>query len=309
MPKTTPMHHFDEADTARLLPYDRLVTSLRATMLDYADGRIVSPERLVVPLQDGAVMLSMPATAADLAMHKLVNVCPKNGPLGLSTIHGQVTAYHAATGVPLFMLDGPTVTGRRTAAVTLLGIDTILGRAPTHVLLIGTGKQAGHHVEALNARYPSAKIAVLGSKPEKARAFCASFGGLSNPIGALDSNVIPESVDVVIATTTSRAPVYRLPAMEGRLVIGVGAFTPEMAEISPATVQGSTVFVDDLAGAKHEAGDLIQAGIDWSGVRALAALLKPGATRSFDRPVLFKSVGCAAWDLAACRVVREMLGR
>ena len=91
-------------------------------MLDYAGGRIVSPERMVVPLAEGAVMLSMPASAADLAMHKLVNVCPRNRALGLPTIHGQVTAFDASTGVPQFMLDGPTVTGRRTAAVTMLGI-------------------------------------------------------------------------------------------------------------------------------------------------------------------------------------------
>ena len=38
-------------------------------------------------------MLSMPASAADIAIHKLVNVCPGNGALGLPTIHGQVSAY------------------------------------------------------------------------------------------------------------------------------------------------------------------------------------------------------------------------
>jgi 1-piperideine-2-carboxylate/1-pyrroline-2-carboxylate reductase [NAD(P)H] len=249
-------------------------------------------------------MLSMPATANDLAMHKLVNVCPKNGALGLPTIHGQVTAYDAATGVPLFMLDGPTVTGRRTAAVTMVGIQAFLGRAPEHVLVIGTGKQAAHHVQALHDLFGSARITVQGSRPARAQAFCAEHTHAG--VAALLDPAIPDSVDVVITTTTSKTPVYSLAPKEGRLVIGVGAFTPDMAEIAASTVLASDVFVDDLAGARHEAGDLIQAGIDWSEVGALASVLRGVA--QIERPVVFKSVGCAAWDLAACRVVREMLG-
>lgn len=314
MTHTPSLQRFDDADTARLLPFDRLVDTLKLTMLDYAEGRITSPERMVVPLRDSAVMLSMPAAAADLAMHKLVNVCPKNGALGLPTIHGQVTAFDAETGVPLFMLDGPTVTGRRTAAVTMIGIQALLGREPEAVLLIGTGKQAAYHVEALSALYPAAKIIVQGSRVERAEAFCVAHAGLSAKMSALQDSEIPAFIDVVIAATTSKTPVYTLSPIEGRLVIGVGAFTPDAAEIAASTVLASDVFVDDPAGARHEAGDLIQAGIDWNDVRSLASVLSgPGAglgitpIARITRPVVFKSVGCAAWDLAACRVVRTML--
>jgi 1-piperideine-2-carboxylate/1-pyrroline-2-carboxylate reductase [NAD(P)H] len=307
-PKSTAIPVFDEHDTARLLPYDRLVTTLAATMLDYADGRIASPERMVVPLAEGAVMLSMPASAADLAMHKLVNVCPRNRALGLPTIHGQVTAFDASTGVPQFMLDGPTVTGRRTAAVTMLGIQRLLGRSPDEVLLIGTGKQALHHVEALASLFPSARVVVAGSQPARAEAFCAAHAALSANLTPLVTAAIPESIDVVITTTTSKTPVYTLAARPGRLVIGVGAFTPDAAEIAAPTVLASDVFVDDPAGAHHEAGDLIQAGIDWNAVTPLANVLREGAPTA-ARAMLFKTVGCAAWDLAACRVARDVLAQ
>jgi 1-piperideine-2-carboxylate/1-pyrroline-2-carboxylate reductase [NAD(P)H] len=292
---------FDAAQTAALVPYDRLVDTLAATMLDYAAGRIVSPERMVVPLSEGGVMLSMPASAADLAMHKLVNVCPGNGARGLPTIHGQVTAFDALTGVPQFMLDGPTITGRRTAAVSMLAIRTLAKAAPRKVLLIGTGKQAAYHAEALASVYPEARISVLGSRTERAQAFCAEH----TAVVPLDASVIPDSIDIVIAATTSKTPVYTLPARADRLVIGVGAFTADAAEVSASTVQASTLYVDDLAGAHHEAGDLILAGVDWNVVRPLADAL--ASAKKTDAPVLFKSVGCAAWDLAACRVAREML--
>jgi 1-piperideine-2-carboxylate/1-pyrroline-2-carboxylate reductase [NAD(P)H] len=292
---------FDADQTAALLPYDRLVDTLAATMLDYAAGRITSPERMVVPLAEGGVMLSMPASAADLAMHKLVNVCPGNSARNLPTIHGQVTAFDAVTGAPQFMLDGPTVTGRRTAAVSMLAIRTLAQAAPRDVLLIGTGKQAAYHAEALASIYPDARIRVLGSHTERAQAFCADHAQLV----PLDTPAIPDSVDIVIAATTSKTPVYTLPARAGRLVIGVGAFTANAAEIAAPTVHASALYVDDPAGARHEAGDFILAGVDWNSVQPLSAALV--SAPKADRPVLFKSVGCAAWDLAACRVARVVL--
>ncbi|MDR6392841.1 bifunctional Delta(1)-pyrroline-2-carboxylate/Delta(1)-piperideine-2-carboxylate reductase [Paraburkholderia phenoliruptrix] len=301
---------FDADATARLTPYAALVDSLKRTSLDYAQRRIASPERLGVPLNAGGILLSMPAAAPDLAIHKLVNVCPGNGARGLPTIHGQVMALDADTGETLFILDGPTVTGRRTAAMSMLGVSTFGAAAPREFLLIGTGTQALNHLEAIGELYPQARVWVKGSAPARAEAFCAAHQDkafelrpLAEPHAAL-----PESIEVVIALTTSRQPVYDEAARAGRLVIGVGAFTPDMVEIGARTLAGSALFVDDEAGARHEAGDFIQAGVDWTGVRGIASVLDTAAPAPHT-PVVFKSVGCAAWDLAACRVAREALAR
>lgn len=140
------------------------------------------------------------------------------------------------------------------------------------------------------------------------RGFCVSHASISNNLSALEQAAIPDSIDVVIAATTSKTPVYTMPARAGRLVIGVGAFTADAAEIAAETVHASELYVDDLAGARHEAGDFILAAVDWSVVHALAeALAAPGQAVDAARPVLFKSVGCAAWDLAACGVARALL--
>jgi len=310
---TTPI--FDAAATAWLMPYTALVEALERASLDYAQQRIVSPERLVVPLNAGGIMLSMPATAPDLAIHKLVNVCASNRARDLPTIHGQVMAFDADTGETLFVLDGPTVTGRRTAAVSMLGVATFMPTTPREFLLIGTGTQALHHLEAIGELYPEARVWVQGSAPERAEAFCAAQRGKARELQALaqpargsaaTSAAIPASIDVVIALTTSRQPVYDEAARAGRLVIGVGAFTHEMVEIGANTLAGSALFVDDPAGAKHEAGDFIQARVDWARVAGIATVLGDAGPRP-GGPVMFKSVGCAAWDLAACRVARAVL--
>jgi 1-piperideine-2-carboxylate/1-pyrroline-2-carboxylate reductase [NAD(P)H] len=302
---------FDAAATARLTPYAALVEALQRASLDYAQQRIASPERLVVPLNEDGILLSMPATAPDLAIHKLVNVCPGNGSRGLPTIHGQVMAFDAETGETLFILDGPTVTGRRTAAMSMLGVKTFAAATPREFLLIGTGTQALSHLEAIGELFPEARVWVKGSAPARAQAFCAAHRGKAFEVRPLagPEATLPDSIDTVIALTTSRQPVYDEAARAGRLVIGVGAFTPEMVEIGARTIAGSALFVDDQAGAKHEAGDFIQAGVDWAGVQGIAAVLSNSVPLPAQTPVVFKSVGCAAWDLAACRVARETLSR
>ena len=151
---------------------------------------------------------------------------------------------------------------------------------------------------------------VKGSAPAKAEAFCAAHRDKARNLQPLAGADVPDSVDVVIALTTSKQAVYDEAPRAERLVIGVGAFTPAMLELGARTVHGSALYVDDLAGAKHEAGDFIQAGVDWASVTGIAAVVSGTASLSAaSTPVLFKSVGCAAWDLGACRVARAALQR
>lgn len=295
----------DREHTAALLDFAQLADALAVAAAELDAGAILSPPRLVVPLGQGAVMLSMPATAADIAIHKLVNVQPANAQRGLPTIHGVVTVCDAATGQLKCMLDGPEVTGRRTAAVTMLAIRSVLRRAPDRVLLIGTGVQARYHVQALYALYPQAGVWVRGRTPAGAARFCEDNRALHPQLAACADGA-PDA-DVVVTLTTSTEPIYNEAARAGRLVIGVGAFKPEMAELGALTLSGSDLYADDPAGARHEAGDLLRAGVDWERIVSLGDLLRGSVDAA--RPAVFKSVGTAAWDLAAGRVALRALAQ
>lgn len=293
----------DQAKTAALLDFIQLVDAIESAAKELDEEAILSPERMVVPLGEGGVLLSMPATATDIGIHKLVNVQPGNVQRQLPTINGTVTVCDAATGKIICLLDGPEVTGRRTAAVTLLAIRTFQKEAPKQILLFGTGAQSRYHVQAINALYPDAKIYVRGLDLKMATEFCDRNRELHAHLEPLGESV--PDVDVVITVTTSTEPVYDELAKAGRLVIGVGAFKPEMAEIGKVTLDTSVIYADEPAGAQHEAGDLLRAGVDWTKVRSLAHALKNGIDAS--RPAVFKSVGTAAWDLAASRVALAAL--
>ena len=298
------MKIFDAQGTAALLPYAALVDALREAALGVARRQIQCPLRQVLPMQGGGLLLSMIAVGADLAVHKLVTVAPANRERGLPTIQGQVSVWDANTGAHMLSLDGATVTGRRTAALSMLGIVSLLPRRPKRLRILGTGTQALHHLQAAAQLFPAAQITVIGRTPEASRKFFAehaqSFVSLAPAHSAVIDQDIDEDIDVVIACTTSREPVYTEPARAGRLIIAVGSFSPATAEIAAATVRDSVVYVDDPDGARHEAGDLIQAGVDWARVRPISQAF--GRAEVANEAVLFKTVGNAAWDLAAARV-------
>jgi 1-piperideine-2-carboxylate/1-pyrroline-2-carboxylate reductase [NAD(P)H] len=300
------MQILNAEQTASALPYAQLVPAVAQAARELAQQHIQAPERLVVPMAAGGVLLAMPAVGADLSVTKLVTVHPANGALGLPVIQGEVVVMDTASGRRLALLDGPTVTARRTAAVSLLGIQTLAPQQPKTALLIGTGAQAAAHADALVEHLGLAQFWVAGRSLAAAQAFCAALQ-VRHPQVTATALAAPEmdqalpATDLVLALTTSRTPV--IPAHIGAqtLAIGVGAFKPDMAEFPPALLHSRQIVVDDLGGARHEAGDLLQAGVDWAQVRDLASVLDAAPTAGAALPV-FKTVGQAAWDLAAARV-------
>jgi ornithine cyclodeaminase len=112
---------------------------------------------------------------------------------------------------------------------------------------------------------------------------------------------------LVVTATTSTSPVIGTGVRDDAFVAAVGAYRPEMCELPAALLQRASVYVDDLAGARHEAGDLIQARMDWGRVTALEEVVAGAAAPPAHGPVVFKSVGQALWDLAAARLALEAL--
>ncbi|NKI72481.1 delta(1)-pyrroline-2-carboxylate reductase family protein [Collimonas pratensis] len=300
------MQIFNAEQTAAALPFAQLVPALVKVAQQLREGKINAPERMVVEIDKASVLLCMPAVAADIGMTKLITVHADNAQHQLPAIQGEVVVFDAASGRRLALLHGPTVTARRTAAVSLLGIEALLPRKPQSALLIGTGVQAIAHVDGLVDYFGVSEFWISARDLAKTQAFCDDLQRRHpqiaiKPLAAADlASALPHT-DLVIALTTSRTAVIPPHIAADTLAIGVGAFKPDMVEFPAELLHSRTVVVDCLAGAKHEAGDLIQAQIDWSKVRELPDVLAHGFVQQALLPV-YKTVGQAAWDLAAARV-------
>ncbi|MFS8973082.1 delta(1)-pyrroline-2-carboxylate reductase family protein [Cupriavidus necator] len=305
----------DAASTAARLPYPELAQAIAAMLGELRDGTAMAPPRLALPVGDAqrgeGTLLVMPARNRELVITKNVTVHPGNPQRGLPSILGEVVVADAHTGERIAMLDGPTVTGRRTAAVSLLAAQSFAARPEGELLVVGAGVQALTHLEAFVAGLGVRKVWLHSRTRDKAEALAAharTLGAEAEVTDAVEA-VLPR-VSMVVTVTTSRAPV--LPDLDSGLwrdhhfIAAVGAFRPDMCELPPALCHAAAdsgrLLADTLFGIEDEAGDLLQAGIDWATVQPFeTAILQADAIRARGgSPLVFKSVGYALWDLAAC---------
>lgn len=292
----------DAAATAALLPYPALAEAIAATLADAAQGLATAPERIHHPLPGGGTLLVMPAADQRVAVNKLVTVCPGNPARGLPLLLGAMTVLDAATGRCLGVLDGPTVTARRTAALSLLAARTLAPQPGSALLVLGAGAQARAHLEALREGLGTRRALICSRTPARAEALAAHARSLGMQAAAVaDPARALEECALVVTATSSRTPVLHGPLRPDAFVAAVGAFKADMAEVAAGVVRACRVFMDTAPGCAAEAGDLLLAGLDPArDCTPLAAAL--GAPRPAHGPVLFKSVGHALFDLAAGRL-------
>ena len=339
----SPMHILDAAATARALPWPALLQALQTTLADDAAGRVQAPARWVLPVAPGTAWFVMPAwlapEAGDLAAIKLITHAAANPALGLPAILGDVLVLRASTGQRLALLDGPTVTARRSAAVTLLAARALAAQPAGPLLVIGTGVQARAHVQALVAGCGVRQVWVRGRTPARSREFVQALradqhaglsGDRTGDRSGRRSDGLPADLQItpaddlaaalaqcplVVTATPAQAVCLHGPVRPDAFIAAIGAYSATMIELSPALtchLAASGRLVLDSPAARHEAGDLLAAGLATDTLPTLADVLagvhansriapRPGG------PVLFKSCGAALWDLAAARCAVEAL--
>lgn len=305
------IYEADEVEAA--LPYDRLIPALGAA---FAEAKVEAPRRHAHEVGTPDVpghFLAMPAWRRGALLGvKLVNVFPGNAARGLGSVHGVYALFDGQTGVPMALLEADALTNRRTAATSALA-STFLSRADSATLaVVGTGNLAFHLALAHCAVRPITRVLVWGRSQERAERLAGRLADMGLPAEAIEDLVdAVQAGDIVTAATTSVEPlILGRDVKPGTHVDLVGAFTPSMRESDDALVMKSRVYVDTYAGARGEAGDLLQpAGAGrWSldeivaDLHELCAGLKEGRT---DRTqvTLFKSVGAALEDLVAAEMV------
>jgi ornithine cyclodeaminase len=301
----------DAAQTARALPFPALADALAEILILKRRGRVLAPPRLHLPLQ-GGVLLVMPATDHRLLMVKRITVHPGNPGRGLPAIQGEVAVADAATGRPLLELHGPTVTARRTAALSLLAARLLAPHPAGELLVVGAGVQAESHALAFHQGMGVRTCFVFSRTAAKARALAGRLGEAGLAARAVERGEAAEILagsPFVVTATTAVEPVLPDGIPGDAFVAAVGSFSPLAAEIPPGVVRRARVWVDDLESARQEAGDLIRAGVDWKTVTPLEDVASGATPRPSPGggPVLFKSVGHALFDLAAARLAMSSL--
>lgn len=292
----------DALETADRLPYPALVAQLRAVL---ADASVQVPERLVQPLPGGGSLFVMPALDGRIAIAKLITFTPANAGTDRPAIQGDVVVFDVASGQRVLVLDGPTVTARRTAAVSLLAAQSLAADTSGPLMILGAGAQGRAHLEAFAEGLPLRQVFVASRSVASAMVLAAHAKdlGLKASVVLAPNEALADCAMVVTCTPANGVALKALPKHDV-FIAAVGAFTPRMVELGPELcrhcVEKGSVVVDTPE-AVHEAGDLLQAGLDVGSFPTLREILLKSSSTRPRGPVLFKSCGWGGWDLAAAR--------
>lgn len=304
-----PMQTFSAAQIHAALPWPELVAQLADA---FAQGAEV-PVRHAHKLGDTDALLLMPAWSGDAIGVKLVTVMPGNTARKVATVQATYLLMERSTGRMLALLDGESLTLRRTAAASVLAAGYLARPDARQLLIVGSGHLAGWMARAYHALRPElSQIAVWGRNPQASATLTRSLADEGLPVRVCeDLKKGVEAADIVCCVTTSHRPLVLGEWLQpGTHLDLVGAFKADMRETDDAAVARSRVFVDTFAGALAEAGDLVQplrsGSINRDHVLGeLAQLVRKEIVgrQSPQDITLFKSVGTALEDLAAARMV------
>ena len=301
-------------DTAQALPYPALAEAIARVA---ADTRADIPPRRIMdlPSPEGVnrKFFIMPAVTERVAITKLITFVGDNDKRGLPTIQGDVIVFDPTTGQRRLILDGPTVTARRTAAVSLLAAQRLATRQDGPLLVGGAGVQGRAHIEAFREGLGLQEVWVASRSASSVDALVAHAQSLGlRARGVADANAVMDQCPYVVSTTPAQAVTLTAMPREGAFVSAVGAFTPQMVEWSAEVCQAlaeRAQLVVDTRDADHEAGDFLQAGLDVPSMPSLLDVVRgtPAWTARAPRTgtVMFKNCGWAGWDLAAALCALE----
>jgi ornithine cyclodeaminase len=309
------MRILSAADVEAALDWDSLIERLRRAFRRGAEVPVRHHHEILTPGGEPGTLLLMPAWQAGRRIGiKLATIFPDNASQGLPSVMGAYLLLDGKTGAPLALIDGPTLTVKRTAAASALASGYLSRPDCERFLMIGTGSMAPYLVMAHAAVRPICNVLIWGRAPDKAARLAKRLDRPDFRVAATDDlEAAVRGADIVSCATLSKAPLVRGEWLQpGQHLDLVGAFRPDMRECDDAAIRRARVFVDTREGALAEAGDIVQpiesGALDPADVAGDLFDLTRGeraGRRFYDQITLFKSVGTALEDLAAAELAAE----
>ncbi|WP_017379616.1 ornithine cyclodeaminase family protein [Paenisporosarcina sp. TG-14] len=281
-------------------------------------GKIDNPQRTVLDFpQHSASALYMPSAdlVSEVSAVKVVTIFPGNPAQGKPTTQGVLLLSDATNGEHVAMMNASYLTRLRTGALSGVATDLLAKKDSRVLTVIGTGAMAFEQVLGVLAVRTIEKIILVNRTPQKAKEFGDKLHafGVDLPFQVeIDVAKAVNQADIICCATRSNDPVFNGNDVKpGTHINGVGSYLPHMREVDETTVlSADKIVVDDLAGVKHEAGELMHVAESgkWSfnDVHAQLGELVVGKKEGRQAPeeiTFFKCVGAAYFDLAVAKGV------
>lgn len=297
-------------DVAAILP------AMRAALRADVEGRVEVPLRAGWQFGNGEfAMLAMPArsTALNFAVFKMLSLVDGNRARGIPGVMGELTLLDAVSGEPRARLPAEEVTLLRTAALSAIATDLLAPKGADSLALFGSGPQAAHHAQAMLAVRPIKRVMIHGRDKMRAEKLADELRNRFGMDAHFASNAATLRDAAIICTATNaREPLFAAEDLGANVHINaIGAYRPDMCELPAPLLREAFLYVDSIAPAAREAGDLLKAfGTPEEVTRHIRAIGELVANPLAERPLgrtVYKAVGNAGQDLYAAAAILQLM--
>jgi ornithine cyclodeaminase/alanine dehydrogenase-like protein (mu-crystallin family) len=307
------MRIYSPSETAAALDYKGLIASIAEIFAIGAKAPQRHHHTIPKKGEPEDVLLLMPAWAEGFGVGgvKIVNVVPGNAARGLPAIMASYLVFDEKTGEHKAILDGATLTAKRTAAVSALAAGKLARKDARTLLVVGSGRVAQELPHAFKSVRDIEKV-ILWSRTEATAAALADklvSEGFQASAQANLENAVAQADIISCATLAVEPVIHGAWLRPGQHLDLIGSYAGHMREADDEAIRRSKVWIDTEA-ALHETGDLIKPLEAGALTRnaicgTLYDMTKPGFNtgRTDVDITLFKGVGHALEDLAAARLV------
>lgn len=300
---------------AELLPIDVAVRTQRRAFSVLSSREAVSPERLLLPGSNDAVAFCYASRleSSTSAVCKFGSVNGTNTNLGLPSVSAVVVVLDEETGAPACIIDGTSITTRRTAAASAVAVIELTSHKSVTLGVLGSGVQAEAHVRALAEMHDLEDVLIFGIDATETRILCERLGADLN-LSIRQARSAQETVTnstVVVTCTTSAAPVVDSSWVKpGTTLVTVGSFAPDRCEVPVDLMARSDLLVVDHGPtALAQAGNICAAKasghpVDVVEIGSVINGDHPGR-RDEEEIIVYTSVGVGVQDAAAAEAITE----
>jgi ornithine cyclodeaminase len=301
----------NQNDVRTLLSMGDCIEAVREALAELARGEGIQPLRPVMWLPERVGALGMMPGylgGIDTMGIKTVTVFPGNAGTDYDSHQGSIMLFDGANGRLKAVIDATEITAVRTAAASAVATD-VLARSESSVLaILGSGVQAGSHIEAMCQIRPIEEVRVWSRQSANAqRLVDATTSSGINIRGVASVAEAVGGADIICTTTASAEPILMGAMLEpGMHINAVGSSVPFARELDAEALVRSRLFVDRRESTLNEAGDYLMAKQEGTvGEADILAeigelIIGAAAGRRDDSDItLFKSLGLAVEDIAA----------
>jgi ornithine cyclodeaminase/alanine dehydrogenase-like protein (mu-crystallin family) len=310
----TGLKYFDAQTIREALTSETAITTVRAAMIALSNGSAKQLLRSFIGLENRTFAI-MPAalSARGYFGAKLVSVFFAAD--GRRAHEGLVVLFDGESGKPVCTADAGEITHIRTGAASAVATDLLARTDARRMAVLGTGKQAVSHIEAIVKVRPLTEILVWGRSAERAQNFAEEMTRKTGIAvrSAQSVRVAVANADIICTVTSASEPILEGAWVKpGAHVNVVGSSGPGPAEIDQDLVMKSRFIADHREHVLLHGADFLRAkaagAVTDTHVAAEIGEILSGARDgrlSADDITLYKSLGHAVQDIAVAAWLYE----